>query len=402
MVGTPRHYFIALAVFFVALSITVYLVREEEWVVHDKIARTSYTCPAPTEESPNPLLRDAVPSLFNSIRHGPSTPEYHNALGQTFSTKDTIWQKPLRKRLLILDIDAQPAKAGRQVLNPSTINFDKFDLAKGGAASRAIMNHYFYALVHGYDYAFFQPAANETGKWMLPHAIHSKIAQHEFVVAMDPDVAVTHMEVPLEWMFNRWGIQEHTSIAMPLDTPTNLKTYDGNLVNVDSQGQRMLNTGFVVAQNSAVTRDMLEKWRDCPTESRYAGCKDWKGKVGHEMGAFSEYVRYDYNFTLDTIVGINCDDAVAWPGSRKGANAGGGGGGRVSDCKGSFVRHFELGSEDEKNSAILGTMNPLAEVLQKQLLKNKNTRLFKERIAKEQDDGKTVPLILEGVVPERS
>lgn len=50
MVGTPRHYYVSLAVFFVALSLTFYLVREEQWVVHDKIGKTSYTCPAPTEE----------------------------------------------------------------------------------------------------------------------------------------------------------------------------------------------------------------------------------------------------------------------------------------------------------------------------------------------------------------
>ena len=123
------------------------------------------------------------------------------------------------------------------------------------------------------------------------------------------------------------------------------------------------------------------------------------------MGAFSEFVRYDYNFTSDTIVGIECDDAVAWPASRQGVNAVGvGGPGGVSGCKGNFVRHFELGSEDEKNSAILSTMNPLAEVLRNQVLKNGDTRMFKERIGTgtgKDGKGKDVPLILEGVVPDR-
>lgn len=280
------------------------------------------------------------------------------------------------------------------------------------------MNHYFYALVHGYDYAFFQPNASseeyikaqEKGEdvWMLPHAIREKIPRHEFVVAMHPDMTITHLDLPLEWLFNRWGVQEHTSIAMPLDSPSSLKTYKGHLINTDSQDNTMLNTGLVVAQNSAVTRDMLEKWRDCRSEDRYAGCAKWedKGGVGHEMGAFSEFVRYDYNFTSDTIVGIECDDAVVWPASRQGVNAGSsnGGVGGVSSCKGSFVRHFELGSEDEKNSAVLGTMNPLAEVLQKQLGKNKDTKMFKERIGTgtgKDGKGKDVPLILEGVVPDR-
>jgi hypothetical protein len=230
-------------------------------------------------------------------------------------------------------------------------------------------------MIHGYDYKYYQaqsiPDHHDT--WILPHALRELIPDYQFVVTMDADVTIPHMEVPLEWLFNRWAIQPHTSIAMPFDT---LEVRDGKNVSVDSKGALVLNTGFVVVQNSATTRDMLEKWRDCTKESRYAGCGTWAQQWSHEQRAFSEYIRYDYAFTPETVVSIDCDDAVGWPGFwddvNKPENF------EIADCSGNFVRHYTLGKDQVKQAGMLSVMNPLAEVLQKQLLKNQNTVWYKE------------------------
>jgi hypothetical protein len=264
----------------------------------------------------------------------------------------------------------------------------------GGLVSNAIMNHYLYAMIHGYDYKYYQaqsiPDHHDT--WIMPHAFRDLIPDYQFVVAMDADVTLPHMEVPLEWMFNRWGIQEHTSMALPWDT---MEIKGGKQISIDSKGLRVLNTGFVVAQDSSTTRDMLEKWRDCTTENRYHGCGRWKQEWSHEQRAFSEYIRYDYNFTADTIVSIECDDAVGWPGFAKDNPQNPG----ISDCSGNFVRHYTLGKDQVKNAGMLSVMNPLADILQTQLLKQQNTVWYKEpkkgegKVQEKKDEA----MILEGL-----
>jgi hypothetical protein len=245
-----------------------------------------------------------------------------------------------------------------------------------------------YALIHGYDYKYYQAASipDHHDTWILPHAFRELIPDYQFVVAMDADVTIPHMEVPLEWMFNRWGIREYTSMALPWDT---MELRNGEPISVDGKGLRVLNTGFVVAQDSPTTRDMLEKWRDCTTETRYEGCAQWKQNWSHEQRAFSEYIRYDYNFTPETIVSIDCDDAIGWPGFKHDVEGGNEG---ISDCSGNFIRHYTLGKDQVREAGMLSVMNPLADILQKHLLKNQNTLWFKEKKkeeVKEEEQGDT-------------
>jgi hypothetical protein len=342
-------------------------------------------CPVTIQHrSAKPDLRAAVSLLFDSIKHDPTNPSYRDAAGNVFTANQTIWTKPLGKKILVVDIDTRVPNEENQILNPATMNFETLEMKKGGLVSNAIINHYLYALIHGYDYKYYQARSipNHHDTWILPHAFRELIPDYQFVVTMDADVTIPHMEVPLEWLFNRWGIQPHTSIALPWDT---LEVRDGEKVSVDSQGQRVLNTGFVVAQDSTTTRDMLEKWRDCTTEQRYDGCGTWAQTWSHEQRAFSEYIRYDYNFTPETVVSIDCDDAVGWPGFAADVAKPGDYG--VTDCSGNFVRHYTLGKDQVKEAGMLSVMNPLAEVLQRQLLKNQNTVWYKEPERVEQSEG---------------
>ena len=248
------------------------------------------------------------------MKHDPAHPEYIDPSGTRYeSSNASIWTKPLGKKVLIVDIDTRVPTDKNQILNPALMDWEKLEMQGGGLVSNAILNHYLYAMIHGYDYKFYQAQHMEDlhDTWIMPHVFRELLPNYQFVVAMDADVTLPHLEVPLEWMFNRWGIQRHSSIAMPWDAE---EFHDGESISRDSKGLRVLNTGFVVAQNSATTLALLEAWRDCPSERRYAGCNRWAYEWSHEQRAFSEYIRYDFNHTAETIVGIPCDDAMGWPG----------------------------------------------------------------------------------------
>jgi len=254
-----------------------------------------------------------------------------------------------------------------QILNPAVLDFEHLDMHGGGLVSNAIINHYMYALIHGYDYKFYQAAhiPDHHDTWIMPHVFRELIPDYQFVVAMDADVTIAHLDVPLEWMFNRWGVAPHTSMALPWDTE---EYRDNASISRDSKDLLVLNTGFVVAQNNPTTLDLLEAWRDCTAETRYPGCAQWKQNWSHEQRAFSEYIRYDFNATPETVVSIPCDDAVGWPGFKKDVERWNEG---ISDCNGNFVRHYTLGKDKVKAAGSDGVMQVLSEVLQKSIFEDR-------------------------------
>jgi hypothetical protein len=124
--------------------------------------------------------------------------------------------------------------------------------------------------------------------------------QYKFVVFIDADAILQHLEVPMEFLFNRWNISPNTSIGMPVDTRQVLGG-DENM-SMDGKGNVVLNTGVVVAQALPHTFDMLNAWRTCTSERRYPGCGHWKENWSHEQRAFSEYIRYDFNPSGNEII----------------------------------------------------------------------------------------------------
>lgn len=108
-----------------------------------------------------------------------------------------------------------------EILHPDVkMDWEKLATHGGGLVSHAITNHYLYAMIHGYEYRYYQardiPEHHTT--WIKPHILKELLPDYEFVVALDADAIIPHLEVPLEWMFNRWGIEKHTSMALPHDT----------------------------------------------------------------------------------------------------------------------------------------------------------------------------------------
>ena len=136
--------------------------------------------------------------------------------------------------------------------------------------------------------------------WVKPHVVQEMLHSYKFVVFIDADATITHLEVPMEWMFNRWNITENTSIALPVDTEQILNG-DKNASH-DSKGNMELNTGVIIAQALPYTFEMLTAWKTCPTERRYEGCGQWKNNWSHEQRAFSEYIRYDFNENNNIVV----------------------------------------------------------------------------------------------------
>jgi len=128
-----------------------------------------------------------------------------------------------------------------------------------------------------------------------------------------------NLNLPLEWLFNRWNITHETSLSLPLD-PDEPQNKDR------TRGNTNLNCGFVIAQNLPRTHEILEAWQQCPDlPNRFPDCEKWKVTWPAEQAAFGEYIRYAFNKTED-IKEIPCDEANGFPGSG-------------SECRGVFVRH---------------------------------------------------------------
>lgn len=158
------------------------------------------------------------------------------------------------------------------------------------------------AQIHGYDHKYWhaQKIEGHGDSWIKLHVIRKLLHKHRFVVFMDGDALIQHLEVPVEFLLNRWNISSGTSIAMPVDT-RQIRDGEGN-ISLDSKGEVVLNAGVIMAQNLPHTHDMMRAWTECPTELRYPGCGRWKETWSHEQRAFSEYIRYDYNPKGNNIV----------------------------------------------------------------------------------------------------
>lgn len=169
-------------------------------------------------------LRDTITTLFKSIKIDPTQHYYRDSKGKYFSSahgNESTWTERLGNKLLIVDIDTRVPTGDNQILDPGAkLDWESLESSGTGLVSHAIANHYLYAMIHGYEYRYYQALnmPDHYPTWIRPHIFKELLPDYQFVVAMDADVVVSHLEVPLEWMFNRWGIAKHTSMALPHDT----------------------------------------------------------------------------------------------------------------------------------------------------------------------------------------
>jgi hypothetical protein len=180
-------------------------------------------------------------------------------------------------------------------------------------------------MIHGYDYKLIQsrPYSDRHGTWTKVPVIKEALqTHHDFVVFMDADTMFPHPHLPLEWLFNYWDITPDTLVAMALD-PDQRR-------NRDARGQLLLNTGFIIAQQSPRTQELFQAWETCPDEkTRYTRrCSQWKRKWSHEQAAFGNHIRYDFDRPND-IKSLPCAEANGYPEV-----------GNQTGCVGEFVRHY--------------------------------------------------------------
>ncbi|OCL01633.1 hypothetical protein AOQ84DRAFT_383528 [Glonium stellatum] len=323
-----------------------------------------------TNESQSPSLKESIQSLYSSIRLPILAPSYTDPNGTLFELpEDPLWTTAFGKDLVIVDIDTRVPTGFNQIFNEKKMDWEKFgdDTVMDTnieLTSEAVINHFLYAQIHGYDYRFYQAAKipGHHDSWVKVHAVAKLLKSYRFVVFLDADAVVHHLEVPLEWLFNRWQITENTSIALPVDVDRE------ECLTCDTKGKVMLNTGLIVAQQLNRTFEMFDAWTHCTDEKRYPGCGQWKEDWAHEQRAFAEYIRYDFNRS-DDVREISCFDANGYPEKPDYV---------LTNCNGDFVRHHWVYKHASKTAIGNSIVQSVAEILQREILQQKNNTVLNE------------------------
>ncbi|KAI5456017.1 hypothetical protein BGZ63DRAFT_368002 [Mariannaea sp. PMI_226] len=252
-------------------------------------------------------------------------PSLHDLNATTFTTDEGYeyevleanrrWNEPLGKKLIILDVDTRIHTNTGDLMNTDPLYYKNLTGRTGGW-----MNHYLYAMIHGYDYRLVRAPefSDRHGTWVKVPMIKEALKTHDMVVFLDADAVFVYPHLPFEWLLNLWNITDKTLLAMAEDP--------NSKGNRDSKGWVLWNTGFVVAQKSDRTMELFDNWQDCPSEDKYQGCAHWRKDWAHEQAAFGNHIRYDYS-TTDDLRAIPCMDGNGSP--------------YIGDksCGGVFIRH---------------------------------------------------------------
>lgn len=202
-------------------------------------------------------------------------------------------------------------------------------------------------MIHGYTYHFIHTPSltDKAAYWTKIPALASTLSGQrcDITISIDADASFMNLNLPFEWLLNRWNFTSTTSMALALDPV--------HEVNNDAKhNQTNLNAGFVVAQNNERTHEILKAWSACPDDGiTYPGCGRWKKKWPAEQAAFSEYIRYDFTKEED-IKPIECDDANGYPESN-------------TECKGKFIQHHWIKKHLVRPAVIESVMSGLMDRL---------------------------------------
>ena len=267
-----------------------------------------------------------------------------------------------------------------------------------------MLNHYFYAAIHGYRYHSIHPNSypldDTTNKperhnaWKRVPALASVLSNGlpaqddtqtpkdstkdstvptsndrcEVVVLLDADAIFEHLELPFEWLMNRWNITPQTSISMPLSTQWNTTDpYDPRPLDFthNSKGDLNPNDGFIVAINLPRTLQILDAWNNCPNDdARFPGCMRFRDGWFAEQGAFGEYIPYIFNRDNEEGTDLRvlpCTEANGFPG-------------QYTECEGIFVRHFSSAKHQMKQRVAESIARPLMATMQN-LMMDGNVRI---------------------------
>jgi hypothetical protein len=259
------------------------------------------------------------------------------------------YKKNLGKDVLILDLET------RNLQSSEAFGKGEYDWRNINHVSGGIFNHYAYAQIHGYDYKMIHARNFEDrhATWIKPSALANHIKNYKFIVFLDADAAFRFLHVPIEWMMNYWDITPKHAFTMAKDP----WTAEEPQFNSDRFNRSYTNTGFMIVQNTDVTMPMLKAWHECPEDTRYTNCSQWKTPKFHEQSAFGEYIRYDYE---DNVKELDCGEANGYPGVE------------ISNCQGKFVRHYWFEKHLVKVDFRENIMNAITMPIQKLFFENKD------------------------------
>jgi hypothetical protein len=259
--------------------------------------------------------------------------------------EELVHTQPLGKRILIMDIDNRQFEGYGSIFSKTPPTWDNL----GGPAA-GFLSHYLYATIHGYSYKFIRTPKykDRAPHWAKVIFTKELLKSYDIVVMLDYDAMFVTPQLPLEWLLNYWKIGPETLVAMAEDP-------NGD-PNFDIRHRVNINSGFIIAQASDKTQRLFKDWAECPEETRYPGCAEWKDRPFHEQSAFSSYVRYDFldGYSVDShpqyIRQLPCQEANGYP--------------EVRDCGcwGQFVRHYwghKSMTNSEFNHNVMAALAPL-------------------------------------------
>ncbi|KAK3081739.1 hypothetical protein LTS18_003264 [Coniosporium uncinatum] len=259
---------------------------------------------------------DTMRAFWQPILH-PLLSEKFDINGKSYNRGSSLWTQPTGRRLCILDVDTRPLNDSNQLWSSGN-----FSWAGMPSASSGTLNHLLYASIHGYDYKFVhtQEFHDRSAYWTKIRAVANILHGYAVVVVLDSDAIFPHLQLPFEWLLNRWNFTEHRSILQATDPSWKELT--------NSYGRVNGNAGFLVIQNNPRSHEILRQWHGCPDdETHYPNCSRFRSDWPAEQGAFGEYLWYKYS---DYVNQVACDEALGWDGFKNG-------------CKGIFVRHYTMG-----------------------------------------------------------
>lgn len=258
-----------------------------------------------------------LPKIWEPFLHNVSDPHFvTDETNKEYNIPEENYKWPRgEKKILIIDVDSRLDLSEGAILSKKPLNQRTI---KGRTAG--ILNHFLYALIHGYDYRLVRAPNYDDrwGTWVKVPVIREALKKYDFVIFLDADAVFQQMHLPFEWLLSLWNIKPETLLAMAEDPNTK-----GNR---DEKDWVLWNTGFIVAQASNRTQELFNAWEDCPTGVQHPKCTKWAYNWAHEQSAFGNFIRYDYN-TTDELRSIPCGDGNGNP-SRGGPH-----------CRGIFIRH---------------------------------------------------------------
>lgn len=198
------------------------------------------------------------------------------------------------------------------------------------------------------------------GSWKKPSILKRVLQKHKTCVFVDSDAIFTNMDLPFEWLLNYWDIdREKDAVALAQDPPAPR--------NNDERGKLYDNTGFIIAQHSQTTFDMMQEWAVCADDGgKYPNCTQYRDKTEHpsDQGGFGNYIRYEYEGSVKE---LPCSEANGFPQHN-------------SKCKGTFVKHLWTGKRDLIKMAVgLQIPGQFLELFHEQMLREKDEYYITEK-----------------------